>query len=56
MLLCMLAISVRNLREVAIGHADYLVFVVARDIFWYFDVIWRFFVLFGVGMEILCAV
>ena len=31
------------------------VFDVARDIFWDFDVVWRFFVLFDVGMKILVA-
>ena len=32
------------------------VFDIARDIFWDFDVVWKFFVLFDVDMEILCAV
>jgi hypothetical protein len=67
MLLCLLAISVRNRCEVAFGHADYLECSMLLGTFsgtsmFYVDslycLMWvrRFFVLFDVGMEILRAV
>jgi len=67
MLLCKLAISVRSRCETAFGHADYLecsmlLGTFSRTSTLYEDslcclmLVWRFVVLFDVGVEILCVV